>query len=59
MMTKLKLGLGLCGLAALLYFIWPAIKWSMQMYLFTLVRDYGIYALLLLVGGGWVWWKLR
>lgn len=59
MMTKLKIGLAIGGGALLIYFAWPAIQWGMQMYVYRLVLDYGFYALLLLGGGGWLWWKLR
>jgi len=59
MMTKLKIGLALSGVAVLLYFLWPAIMWAIQMSLFRIMLDYGIYALLLLASGGWLWWKLR
>lgn len=59
MMTKLKIGLAIGGVALLIYFAWPAIMWGMKMYVYRLVLDYGFYALLLLAGGGWLWWKLR
>lgn len=59
MMTQLKIGLAVCGLVALLYFLWPAIRWMIQMSILRLIFDYGFYALLFLAGGGWLWWKTR
>lgn len=59
MMTQLKIGLAILGLLGLLYFSWPAIKWGLQMSLYRLILDYGIYGFLLLGGGGWLWWKTR
>ena len=58
-MIQLKIGLAIFGLVALLYFLWPAIKWVIQMSLFRLMLDYGIYVTILLLGGGWLWWKTR
>ncbi|MBT5868165.1 MAG: hypothetical protein HOH38_04935 [Nitrospinaceae bacterium] len=52
-----KMALWLCGLAVVLYFIWPFIVWAIKSYIFQLVIEYGLYALLLMAGGGYYFWR--
>ncbi|MBT5377167.1 MAG: hypothetical protein HOL15_10170 [Nitrospinaceae bacterium] len=51
------MALWLCGLAVVLYFIWPFIVWAIKSYIFQLVIEYGLYALLLMAGGGYYFWR--
>lgn len=57
MLKKFKYGLVLCGIATLGYFLWPAVMWTLKVYIFNLFYEYGFYALFFLVGGGYLWWK--
>lgn len=54
---NLKIFLLLCGLAGILYFLWPFIITGIKIYIYQLIIDYGFYILLLLAGTGFYFWR--
>jgi len=52
-----KIFLLLCGLAGILYFVWPFIFMGLKLYIYQLVIEYGFYFLLLLGGVGFYFWR--
>ena len=52
-----KIFLLLCGLAGILYFVWPFIIMGLKLYVYQLVIEYGFYILLLLGGVGFYFWR--
>lgn len=58
---NLKIFLLLCGLAGILYFLWPFIITGIKIYIYQLIIEYGFYILLLilllLAGTGFYFWR--
>ncbi len=52
-----KIFLILCGVAGILYFIWPILVWVVKVFIYNLILDYGFYLLIFLVGGGYYFWR--
>ena len=52
-----KILLILCSVAGILYLIWPYLMWMVKVFIFNLILDYGFYLLILLVGGGYYFWR--
>ncbi len=47
----------LCGLAGMLYLLWPFITLVIKVYIYRLIIDYGFYFLLLFAGVGFYFWR--
>jgi len=52
-----KIILSLFGLAGILYFAWPIIKFVIMGYFYRFIIEYGFYMLILLAGGGYYFWR--
>ena len=54
---NLKSLLLLCGLAGVLYFLWPFIIMGIKLYIYQLIIEYGFYLLLFMGGAGFYFWR--
>ncbi|MFP6638224.1 MAG: hypothetical protein VB778_06315 [Nitrospinaceae bacterium] len=54
---NLKFSFLLCGLAGILYLIWPFMVMGIKVYIYGLTIKYGFYLLLALAGGGFYFWR--
>lgn len=63
MKKNLQNGLMILGVLFLIYlivpFVWSVITTGVREMAFRFMIDYGIYILIILVGGGYLWWKLK
>ena len=47
----------LCGIAGVLYLLWPYLMWMVKVFIYNLILDYGFYILIFMVGGGYYLWR--
>jgi len=52
-----KIFLLLCGIAGVLYLLWPYLMWMVKVFIYNLILDYGFYILIFLLGGGYYLWR--
>jgi hypothetical protein len=55
-LLNVKIFLLLCGIAGLIYLLWPYLMWMVKVFIYNLILDYGLYLLIFLAGGGYYLW---